>query len=130
MMEGIPRPFRAEFHVLNTTGPGLVSRTLAENPELAKDVTILFPDDVCDERTWHQFGNFGVHLQIGSWRSKNGFLRRKLGNLWEARLRRRLLRESIARGPKRGLPLRAERGTQANTERPTSNVQRPISEHL
>src|SRR6185437_10420746 len=41
MMQGIPRPFRSEFQVLNTTGPGLVSRTLAENPDLAKAVTIL-----------------------------------------------------------------------------------------
>src|ERR1043166_327159 len=70
MMEGIPRPFRAEFHVLNTTGPGLVSRTLAENPELATDVTILFPDDVCDERTWHKFGNFVWNFRMGSWRSR------------------------------------------------------------
>src|SRR2546426_1369956 len=46
MMNGIPRPFRSEFYVLNTTGPGLVSRTLAENPRLAADVTILFPEDV------------------------------------------------------------------------------------
>ena len=36
MMQHIPRFFRSEFHVLNTTGPGLVSRTLAENPDLAK----------------------------------------------------------------------------------------------
>ena len=67
-MQGIPRLFRSEFQVLNTTGPGLVSRTLAENPELAKDITVLFPDDVCDERTWHQFGDFGVHAMEGSWR--------------------------------------------------------------
>lgn len=104
MMRGIPRLFRREFDVLNTTGPGLVSRTLAENPELAEDMTILFPDDVCDESTWHQFGSFGVHLQIGSWRSKDGYLRRKLANLWEASVRRRLLRESIALGKTRCVP--------------------------
>ena len=103
MMRGIPRLFRAEFYVLNTTGPGLLSRTLAENPELAKDVTILFPDDVCDERAWHQFGNFGVHLQEGSWRSKHGYLRRRLATLWESRARRRLLRESRALGRTRSM---------------------------
>ena len=104
MMRGIPRLFRGEFHVLNTTGPGLISRTLAENLELAEDMTILFPDDVCDESAWHQFGNFGVHAQGGSWRSKNGYVRRKLANLWESWTRRRLLRESIARGKMRCVP--------------------------
>ena len=98
MMQGIPRLFRAEFHVLNTTGPGLLSRTIAENPDLTKDMTILFPDDVCDERTWHQFGNFGVHAQEGSWRSGGGYLRRRLANLWEVWARRRGLQESRLRG--------------------------------
>jgi len=32
MLRGIPAPFRNQFHVVNTTGPGLVSRTMAENP--------------------------------------------------------------------------------------------------
>jgi inositol phosphorylceramide mannosyltransferase catalytic subunit len=98
MMQGIPSLFRAEFHVLNTTGPGLVSRTIAENPDLTEDMTILFPDDVCDERTWHQFGNFGVHAQEGSWRSGSSYLRRRLANLWEVWARRRGLGESRLRG--------------------------------
>ena len=98
MMQGIPRLFRAEFHVLNTTGPGLVSRTIAENPHLTKEMTILFPEDVCDERTWHQFGNFGVHAQEGSWRSGGSYLRRRLANLWEAWARRRALEESRLHG--------------------------------
>src|SRR5215469_7283863 len=89
MMQGIPRLFRAEFHVLNTTGPGLLSRTLAENPDLTTDVTILFPDDVCDARSWHQFGNFGMHAQGGSWRSGGGYLLSRLANLWEVWARSR-----------------------------------------
>lgn len=104
MMQGIPPLFRSEYYVLNTTGPGLVSRTLAENPQLARDITILFSDDVCDESTWHQFGNFGVHAQEGSWRSKNGYVRRRLANLWESWARRRLVCESRARGKSRSLP--------------------------
>src|SRR4029077_5545531 len=48
MMRGLPFFFRDECLVLNTTGPGLLSRTLAENAELATTVTVLFPDDVCD----------------------------------------------------------------------------------
>lgn len=125
MMEGIPRPFRAEFDVLNTTGPGLVSRTLAENPDLTKDVTILFPHDVCDERTWHQFGNLGVHKQEGSWRPNTGYVRRKLANLWEAWTRRRLLRESIARGPVRAVPRTDDRRLKTDDGRPKTDDGRP-----
>ena len=84
MLVGIPRVFRSDYYVLNTTGPGLLSRTFAENTGLAKDVTVLFPDDVCDPTSWHQFGDFGVHLMEGSWRTRGSYLRRRLGNLWEA----------------------------------------------
>jgi len=128
LMRGIPRLFRSEFYVLNTTGPGLVSRTLAENPELAQQVTILFPDDVCDETTWHHFGNLGLHIQEGSWRSEGSYLRRRLANLWEVRARRRLLRESLARGKSRSLPIAEDGGRMAepkqtpNAQRSTPNV--------
>jgi len=104
MMQGVPRPFRELFRAPFATGPGMVSRTLAENSELAKNVTILFPYDVCDERSWHQFGNFGVHLQEGSWRSRDGYVRRRLANLWESWARRRLHRESRALGRTRSVP--------------------------
>jgi len=101
MMQGIPALFRSEFYVLNTSGPGLLSRTLAENPDLAKDVTVLFPEDVCDSGTWHQFGHFGVHAMEGSWRVRGSYLRRRLGNLWEVWVSRRRLRESRRLGKTR-----------------------------
>jgi hypothetical protein len=101
MLKGIPRPFRANYLVLNTTGPGLLSRTLAETPEFIEQLTILFPDDVCDEGTWHQFGDFGVHAQEGSWRPDTGYVRRRLGNLWEFWARRRGLAASRSRGKSR-----------------------------
>lgn len=110
MLRGIPRFFQPPFFAPVTTGPGMVSRTFAENPELMEDVTILFPDDVCDERTWHQFGNFGVHAQQGSWRSASSYLRCRLANLWESRARRRLMRESRARGKTRSIPLLSQNG--------------------
>ena len=47
MMRGLPHLFRSEYFVLNSTGPGLVSRTLAENPELAKTVTVPVPPTMC-----------------------------------------------------------------------------------
>lgn len=103
MMRGIPHMFRTDHYVLNSTGPGLISRTLAENPELAQDVTVLFPENVCNPETWHHFGHYGVHLMDGSWRDRSGFVRRRLTNLWEARTRRRFMPESKARGPTRSV---------------------------
>jgi hypothetical protein len=110
MTEGVPEAIRELFVVPFTTGPGMVSRTLAENPELAEDVTVLFPDDVCNERAWHQFGDFGIHLQEGAWRSPHSYVQRRLANLWESWTRRRLHRESRARGKSRSLPVTRDFG--------------------
>lgn len=84
MMRGTPLLRDEEFFVLNSTGPGLISRTLAENPELAKTVTVLFPDDVSDvSNCWNLFGEWGVHLTDSSWRKNNRFIRQKLsGYCW------------------------------------------------
>jgi hypothetical protein len=111
MLRGIPRAFRTDFEVLCTTGPAMISRTLVENPELAKDVTVLFPPDVCDPTSWHQFGRYGTHLMEGTWRVKGGFLRRRLGWLWAGRLQQRLLAESQLQGRSRHVPTRGPRGT-------------------
>jgi hypothetical protein len=94
MLRGAPLILRSEYVVLNTTGPGLLSRTLAENPELAKTVTVLFPEDVCDEKCWNCFGHFGVHLMEGSWRTKGRRIRTRLAQKWEYWESRRLLKES------------------------------------
>lgn len=104
MMHGIPKMFSGELMVLNTTGPGLLSRTLAENGEIAKTVTILFPDDVREAKAWHHFGGFGVHQMAASWRDKGSFLKRKLALFWEARLRQNQMIESQALGPARMHP--------------------------
>jgi len=104
MLNGIPRIFRPEFVVLNTTGPGLITRTLAAEPHTAKAVTVLFPENVCDERYWHQFGSYGVHLMAASWRNKGNRLWRRLAFFWEIRLRRKLLLQSQAQGPTRSHP--------------------------
>jgi inositol phosphorylceramide mannosyltransferase catalytic subunit len=105
MMSGIPWFVRAGFEVLNTTGPGLLTRTLAENHDLGKSVKVLFPSDVCDDRTWHCFGNYGVHLMAASWRSKGNYMVRRLSLLWETRTRRRQLAESRKAGATRMHPL-------------------------
>jgi len=94
MMRGTPGLFRDEYWVLNTTGPGLLTRTLVENAELAKTVTVLFPDDVCDSRNWNCFGDLGVHLMDASWRIPSSPLRRRLANYWESRRMQKLLKES------------------------------------
>jgi hypothetical protein len=103
LMSGIPSLFHSEFYVLNTTGPGLLSRTLAENPDAARRVTVLFPEDVCDERTWHQFGHYATHAMEGSWRTKGNYFRRRVANLWEARARRQGLAESRKAGKTRSV---------------------------
>lgn len=104
MMPGVPWPSRPDFQVLTTTGPGLLSRTLAENPGLARDMTVLFPDDVCDVRSWNTFGDYGIHLMDGTWRTPSGFLRRRATQRWEVWQMSRLIRDSRLRGPKRALP--------------------------
>jgi inositol phosphorylceramide mannosyltransferase catalytic subunit len=104
MMKGIPKPFRPQFYVLNTTGPGLVSRTLAERSDLACDVNVLFPPDVRNPATWHQLGDFGVHHMIGSWRGRSGFLKQRLLRLWDRWTLRRILANSKKRGRARQVP--------------------------
>jgi inositol phosphorylceramide mannosyltransferase catalytic subunit len=82
MMRGSPPLLGDEFFILNSTGPGLVSRTLAENQGLAQTVTVLFPDDVCDVRNWNRFGEWGVHLMDSSWRPGRTFLHQKFSGYW------------------------------------------------
>jgi len=101
MLDGSPGLLRAEYLVLNTTGPGLVSRTLAENSDLAKLVHVLFPDNVCDVENWNRFGDFGVHLMSGSWRLKSGFLRRKIAQRWEYWKMQQALAQARKRGKDR-----------------------------
>jgi inositol phosphorylceramide mannosyltransferase catalytic subunit len=101
MLRGAPLILRSEYIVLNTTGPGLVSRTFAENPELAKSVTVLFPDDVCNHNNWNCFGDFGVHLMEGSWRTQGRRIRTRLAQRWESWESRRLLKHSRLLGKTR-----------------------------
>jgi len=101
MLRGSPMILRSEYLVLNTTGPGLLSRTFAENPKVAKNVTVLFPDDVCDESKWNCFGNFGVHVMEGSWRTKGRSIRTRLAQRWEYWESRRLLKHSRKLGKTR-----------------------------
>jgi inositol phosphorylceramide mannosyltransferase catalytic subunit len=101
MLNALPLILRSEYYVLNTTGPGLISRTLAENPDLAESVTVLFPEDVCESQSWHRFGAFGLHLMDGSWREPRHYVYRRLGGLWECWIRRRLQRKSAKLGSKR-----------------------------
>jgi hypothetical protein len=94
----IPRSLplsKAEYYVLFTTGPGLVSRTWAENPDLARRVKILFPDDVCEPKNWHCFGDLGIHLMNGTWRPRSGRLRRRLQLGLERWKLRALMKQSV-----------------------------------
>jgi inositol phosphorylceramide mannosyltransferase catalytic subunit len=101
MMRGLPPLSNVEFYILYTTGPGLVSRTLAENPETARTVRVLFPEDVCDLNNWNRFGDLGVHLMGASWRVNRGRLRMKLAGEWEHWEMRKLMKKSISLGKMR-----------------------------
>lgn len=103
MMSGSPPLLKDEFFVINSTGPGLVSRTVAENPDLTKMVTILFPGDVCDVSNWNRFGDFGIHLMDSSWRLKRSFLRRKFANYCWLWIQQRRLKDSLKLGKVRYL---------------------------
>jgi hypothetical protein len=108
MMRGFPPLLTSEYLVLNTTGPGLISRTLAENPELAKIVKVLFPDDLYEARNWNCFGGLGVHLMDGSWRVRSGFLRRKVAQYWELWKMNRILKERLRFRNSTGLVLKGD----------------------
>jgi len=104
MMRGVPPLSGTEYSVLYATGPGLVSRTLAENADLAKTVTVLFPDDVCAVESWNRFGDYGVHLMEGTWRLSSGYLRRRIAQTIESWAIQRCIREGRRRGTTRRFP--------------------------
>ena len=112
MLRGCPPFLRNEYRSLNTTGPGLITRTLAENVELGKSVTVLFPEDLSDMRTWNCFGPYGVHLGEGSWRTKGIFLRRKLAYLWEMSNAKRFVKQQAR------VQTSGARGTKENGSKP------------
>ena len=103
MLAGVPPLSRAEHRIMSTTGPGLLSRTLAESPASAAEMTVLFPEDVCDVRSWNVFGSFGVHLMEGSWRPGVSLLRRRIAQKWEARVMNAIVRDSRRLGKTRRL---------------------------
>ncbi len=109
MINVYPRIFRKEYFVLCTTGPGLVSRTLAEYPDAAKQVKVLFPKNVCDPFNRNRFGEIGVHMVQGSWRKKKSFVKRKLLQLWWWWMGKKILKESLKLGKKRSLDFRREK---------------------
>lgn len=110
MLKPIPRLFRSQYFVLDTTGPGLVSRTLAEYPNASDQLKVLFPEDVCDPSNWYRFGNYGVHLQHGAWRKPDPLLYRVMHRYWESKTRKALLNESLKRGGKRSLRFKNSQG--------------------
>src|SRR5215831_2217113 len=92
MTRSLPYPLRQELVVIYTTGPGLVSRTLAEYPDAVNQVKILFPENVCDKKCWSLFGNYGVHLGGGSWRIQHSLLRRRLAGVFGRRNEQRAIK--------------------------------------
>ena len=103
MMDGVPRLLRDDVYVLNTTGPGMLSRTLAENPQFGGSINILFPENVCDRASCHQFGEYGVHNMTGSWRPGSNVIGRVLVRTWSQWNLRRCLTQALSRGKSRSM---------------------------
>jgi hypothetical protein len=80
MLKSIPWVLRKDAYVICSTGPGLVSRTYAENRHLQATVKILFPENIYDLKNWNQFGRYGIHLSANAWRKKENMFQRKLFN--------------------------------------------------
>ena len=103
-LKGFPRVIRPKFEAFYTTGPGAISRTLAERPEVQPTVTILFPHNILERKLWHKFGDYGVHLMQGTWVVRAVFWRRRIAHFWERRRRRLVAKRSQLRGPTRPGP--------------------------
>jgi inositol phosphorylceramide mannosyltransferase catalytic subunit len=103
MMRSIPRLCRDEYYVLNTTGPGLASRTLAEYPDAASQVKVLFPENVCDSKYWNRFGKYGVHVTQARWHKRGSFLRSRLIAAWMSWAKRKSVKKSLFLGGSRTL---------------------------
>lgn len=109
MMKSIPRMFREDFYIFCTTGPGLVTRTLAEYPDSARQIKVLFPENVCDATNWHRFGTFGVHVMDGNWlKKRKSILRNLLAKVWMRSTRKRLFKESLRLGDRRSLEFKRQ----------------------
>ncbi len=122
MMRGTPAFARDQYWILNTTGPGLLSRTLAERPDLTDDVTVLIPESIYDTSTWNCFGSFGVHLMSGSWRPQTTRVRRWLARSSETSRQEQVLKkkEQIedTRSACRTITWKAEHGFMINALEP------------
>jgi len=110
MMRGAPALLRSEYQVLYSTGPGLISRTLAEHPALATMVTVLFPADVCDPQSWNRFGEFGIHAMSGTWRAPTSYVRKRLAQRWEEWAIKRSIRQGRRLGATRTVVTAAASG--------------------
>jgi hypothetical protein len=115
LMPGSPPLIRDEYFILNSTGPGMVTRTFAESPELAKTVRVLFPEDVCDIRNWNRFGDYGVHLAESSWRPRRSFVRSRISGYCWRWIQHRRVKESLRLGKSRCQPYQAS-GESASIE--------------
>lgn len=103
MLRAFPRMLYDRYYVLCTTGPGLITRTLAEFPKAAEHVRVLFPDNVCDPKTWHNFGTYGVHMMEGTWLNRKGLFYKLYTKIWDAWMMKKVLKEGMKQGRTRSI---------------------------
>ena len=82
VLNSLPKFLRTnhESYILCTSGPLMVTRAYAENPDLQDQVEVLLPNNIQDIANWEKFGKYGMHLRIGAWRPQKHYLHRKLFN--------------------------------------------------
>jgi inositol phosphorylceramide mannosyltransferase catalytic subunit len=122
MLRGSPPLIKNETLILNSTGPGLISRTLAENRELGATVTVLFPEDVCDIGNWNRFGEYGIHIMDSSWRSNRSFVLRKFSDYYGRWLQYRNIKRSLRLGKTRAHPVQSDQSARQLLDNEFKNV--------
>ena len=90
LLDGVPWVLHSQFIVPCSTGPALMTRTLAENPHLRSSLELLVPTELRDGAKWRYFGDYGVHVSAGTWRRQDSSLRSFLGRQILKRMRRKL----------------------------------------
>lgn len=97
MLKSIPWLFRKDAYVLCSTGPGLVTRTYAENADLQSEVTVLMPEDIYKRENWNKFGRYGIHIMLSSWRKRRNPVHNIIWRYWRRIIEDRKIRLSKKR---------------------------------
>lgn len=95
ILSSLPFGLREELTAIYTTGPGMLTLTLAHYQSRESPVAVLFPPNISDRASWNQFGEYGIHLGEGSWRVRHNSLRRRAINMIARRAENRIIKSVL-----------------------------------